>query len=229
MSKERFIVIDGNDGSGKATQAALLVERFKKEGRDAVKVNFPAYDTNVFGALIAECLAGKHGDFVGLDPRVASSLYALDRFESSVAIREALDAGKVVIADRFTSSNKIHQGGKIADEAERAAFLEWIDNAEHDVLRIPRPDVVVYLQVPLETSLALLAEKRKVKNAHLGEGEKDQVEADRGYLERSDATAKWLAAREPSWRLIECMEEGQLCSREAIHERVWTALGEGVA
>ena len=184
-----FIVLDGNDGSGKATQARLLSERLAREGAPAMKVDFPGYDRNFFGAFVGECLAGQHGDFLHMDPKIASTLYACDRLESSPSLRGSLAEGKVVIADRFASSNQIHQGGKIADDGEREAFITWLDRMEHDVLGIPRPDLIIYLRVPVQMSLVLLSEKRKAKNQVLGDGEKDMVEEDRAYLENSRTTA----------------------------------------
>jgi len=220
MKEGIFIVLDGNDGSGKATQARLLTERLGSENISSVTMDFPAYDRNVFGALIGECLAGKHGDFLHMDPKVASTLYALDRLESSETIRTALKEGRVVIADRFSSSNQIHQGGKIADEQERIAFLEWLDHTEHDVLQIPRPDLIVYLRVPVEISLELLIKKRAVKNPSLVGGAKDTVEEDRNYLERSHATANWLASREDNWRIVDCVREGQMRTVEDIQGEI---------
>ncbi|HEX2792169.1 MAG TPA: thymidylate kinase [Candidatus Paceibacterota bacterium] len=224
MKKGIFIVLDGNDGSGKATQSKLLADALEAAGRPSERMDFPGYDRNLFGALIGECLAGAHGDFLTLDPKIASSLYALDRLESASHIRELLESGTTVIADRFASSNQIHQGGKIADDPERAAFLEWLDRMEHEVLRIPRPDAIIYLRVPVETSLGLLSEKRAQKNAALGEASKDMVEEDRAYLERSHETANWLLERQPNWQAIECMENGRIRSIESIHEEVWAAV-----
>ncbi|HYF29237.1 MAG TPA: thymidylate kinase [Candidatus Paceibacterota bacterium] len=220
MKKGVFIVLDGNDGSGKATQTELLNQALAEKGIESVKLDFPAYDRNLFGALVGECLAGKHGDFLHLDPKIASPLYALDRLESTPSIKEALSAGKVVLADRFASSNQIHQGGKIEDEAEREAFLLWLEQMEHEVLGIPRPDAIIYLKVPVETSLALLTEKRAQKNAALGEAARDMVEEDRRYLERSHETANWLASREANWHIIDCAENGGMRTREDIHAEV---------
>ncbi|MCX6790320.1 MAG: deoxynucleoside kinase [Candidatus Kaiserbacteria bacterium] len=220
MKKGIFIVLDGNDGSGKATQARLLVEHLESENIPSVTMDFPAYDRNMFGTLIGECLAGKHGDFLHMDPKVASALYMLDRFESSESIRAALAEGKVVIADRFSSSNQIHQGGKIADENERITFLEWLDRGEHGVLQVPRPDLIVYLRVPVEISLELLIKKRAVKNPSLDGGAKDTVEEDRNYLERSHATADWLANRESNWRIVDCIRNGQMRTKEDVQGEV---------
>jgi dTMP kinase len=222
--KGRFIVFDGNDGSGKATQARLLAEYFSAAGQEYVHLDFPAYDRNFFGALIGECLAGAHGDFVHMDPKIVSPLYALDRLESTSGINEAIDAGKIVLADRFASSNQIHQGGKIAGEAERIEFLSWLDRMEHEVLAIPRPDAIIYLDVPVEVSLTLLTEKRAAKNQTLADGVKDTVEEDRQYLERSHETARWLAARQPNWHIVSCMEGERLRTPEEIHADVLTTI-----
>jgi len=224
-TKGLFIVLDGNDGSGKATQAQNLIARLESEERECLLLSFPEYDNNLFGSLLAECLAGERGDFVHLDPHITSTLYAADRFESSAKIRAALEAGKVVVADRFTSSNQIHQGGKISDESERISFLAWLDRMEHETFAIPRPDLIIYLKVPVETSLVLLADKRRAKNINLGDGEMDQVESDREYLDRSHETAGWLMSRQENWRLIDCVgTDGQMRSREEIGVDVMAAI-----
>lgn len=228
MNRGKFIVLDGNDGSGKATQARMLRGRLAEENIASVMMDFPAYERNFFGAFIGECLAGKHGDFLHMDPKIASALYALDRLESSANIRDALAGGAVVIADRFASSNQIHQGGKIENEEERAAFLQWLDHMEHDVLKIPRPDLIVYLRVPVETSLELLLKKRAAKNQLLGAGVKDTVEEDRIYLERSHETANWLAARQQNWKVIDCNDGKEMRSTGDIHAEIRTIVDEAV-
>lgn len=226
MPRGAFIVIDGLDGSGKATQTDLLAKRLAERGIPSESIDFPRYNDNVFGALIGECLAGKRGDFLHLDPKIASTLYALDRLESAPQIEAWRAAGRLVLADRFVSSNQIHQGGKIADEAERTVFLAWLARMEHGVLGVPRPDAVIYLRVSPETTLALLSEKRETKNQALGEGEKDQVESDRAYVDRSYACAGWLAASEPGWHIIDCMDEGGMRAPEAIHEDVFRLVAQ---
>lgn len=218
-----FIVLDGLDGSGKATQSRLLAERLNTEGIAARKIDFPAYDKNFFGAFIGECLAGAHGDFVHLDPKIASTLYACDRLESSASIREALASGEIVIADRFASSNQIHQGGKIKDVEEREAFLAWLERMEHEVLGIPRPDLVLYLRVPLAVSQELLAKEREVKNGAQGVG-LDTVEEDAAYMRQSYESAELLAGSSPNWRAIACAANGSMRTREEIHEDIVRAV-----
>lgn len=215
-----FIVFEGNDGSGKATQAKLLSERFKKEKIPHELLDFPSYNRNFFGTLLADCLAGKCGDFVHLDPKVASTLYALDRLEESPRIKSALEDKKIVITDRFTSSNQIHQGGKIFDPVARDEFLVWLDGMEHTTLGIPRPEAVLYFRVPLEISKKLLAEDREKKNTSAPSG-KDTVEEDEEYMRRSHEAAEWLASRQNNWHTIECVKNGAMRSREEIHEDVY--------
>lgn len=220
MAKGKFIVLDGNDGSGKATQTRLLSEYLSSKGVENEKFDFPSYDKNFFGSLIGECLAGLHGDFVHVDPKVASPLYALDRLESAPKIREALEAGKVVLADRYASSNQIHQGGKIEDEKDRAEFLMWLEKMEYEIVGIPKPDVVIYLDVPVDVSLKLLTEKRALKNGTLAVGQKDTVEEDRQYLDRSHETARWLAGRESNWHFVPCMTDSTLRSPDDINKDI---------
>lgn len=222
MHQGVFIVLDGNDGSGKATQSRLLADYLKGRGIEVVLIDFPRYRENLFGALIGECLAGQHGDFLTMDPKIVSALYALDRYESSTAIRDALASGKVVIADRFASSNQIHQGGKIAQEEERQEFLAWLDRMEHEILNIPRPDKIIYLHVPVSLSLELLQKKRAAKNQLLADGARDVVEEDRAYLERSHETANWLATEQPAWSVVHCVTEGGMRTTEDIHAEVRT-------
>src|SRR3989338_976953 len=133
MKKGTLIVIDGTDGSGKATQTELLVKRLIQTGLKVRKIDFPQYTQNMFGRLIRECLDGKHGDFIAMDPRIASTLYAVDRFESAKEIMAWIDEGYVVVTDRYVSANQIHQGGKIKDDILRKEFIEWLETMEFGV------------------------------------------------------------------------------------------------
>lgn len=216
-----FIAIEGIDGAGKATQTKLLTDALTAAGRECLTFEFPNYKNSVYGQLLGECLAGKRGDFVHMDPRVASTLYMVDRHEASADIRAALERGAVVISDRFNGSNQIHQGGKVGTDEEREEILAWLDHAEHDVLGNPRPDIVIYLDAPVDTSLKLLAQKRAAKGTILADGETDQVEKDREYLDNSHRMARWIAERYEHWHLIDCTDgAGNMRSRESIHEDV---------
>lgn len=123
MKKGKLIVIDGTDGSGKATQVKLLVKRLKKSGRKVKAIDFPQYYDNFFGKTIGECLIGENGNWAKINPRIASVLYAADRWESSKKVKKWLKGGYFVIADRHASSNQIHQGGKVLETKKSALAL----------------------------------------------------------------------------------------------------------
>lgn len=222
MARGTLIVIDGSDGSGKATQTALLVEKLRAEGIPAQTLDFPRYADNLIGKLIGECIAGEHGDFLHSDPYVASVLYGADRFESRATIEGWLAAGNVVVLDRYVSANQIHQGGKIADDAKRASFLEWLERLEYGVFGLPRPDLTIYLHMPTELSVDLLKEKRAKdkKSSYLQGGKQDTVELDIAYLEHAQMSARWLMERESGWQRIACAPEGTIRAREEIHAEV---------
>lgn len=217
MKNGKFFVIEGSDGAGKATQTRLLVERLEREGRDVKTIDFPGYTRNHFGRLLRECLDGKRGDFVALDPKIASTIYALDRYESAREIRSWLQAGQDVVADRYVSANMLHQGAKIDDEANRKDFLDWLDEVEHGVLEIPHPHAIVYLDVPYETR------KQWMEN-DVARGSLDTVEINEAYQTNHEAAAHHLNRLYPHWHHITCVDGGQLLTREAIHERVFEVL-----
>ena len=215
-----LIVLDGADGAGKATQTRLLVDRLSAEGYVVHTLDFPQYTQNHFGRLLRECLDGKRGDFIATDPRIASTLYAADRYESSATIREWLEAGAVVILDRYVSSNMLHQGAKIFDEEELSNFLTWLDAMEHGIFAIPRPDVIVYLDVPFAVRKKLKAEA-VAAGKHGTEVKVDQAEANDQHQQDSEENAKRLVALHNEWRTVVCVDGETLLTREAIHEQVY--------
>jgi len=219
MKKGKFIVIDGTDGSGKATQVKELVKNLRKNKIKVKAVDFPRYYNNFFGKFIGECLIGEHGDFVKLSPKIASVLYAADRFESSVQIKKWLDAGINVIADRYASSNQIHQGGKIVDNKKRKEFLAWLEELEFGVFKIPKPQVIFYLDVPVKITQELLKEENGKKKEYL-KGKKDTVENDLKYLEDSKKSAIKMIKGSNNWVTINCIRKSKLRSIEDIGQEV---------
>lgn len=221
-----LIVIDGNDGSGKATQTSLLVARLQKEDFSVKKIDFPRYEENFFGTLIGECVRGEHGDFSSVDPKIASVLYAADRFETSILLTSWLSKGYVVIADRYVSANQIHQGGKIIDTKERRSFLEWLHHMEHVVFKIPKPDLVVYLSVPVAVSMARLQKAELVHKKKYLKGSKDVLEDNIHYLKNSKSGADWLAKIDASWKKVECCPKGKNLLPEEVHHEVYKIVDE---
>lgn len=219
--KGKFIVIDGTDGSGKATQTSLLVKRLVKSGRKVKKIDFPRYYDNFFGKFIGECLAGEYGNFLALNPYIASVLYAADRHESAQQIRSWLAEGNFVIADRYASSNQIHQGGKIKDAAERRKFLAWLETMEFKIFRIPKPDLIIYLELSVDLTRKLLTQKDLVWKKRYLKGKKDIVENSRAYLDNSKKSAMELVERNNNWIKIDCVKKGKLMTQGEINDIIW--------
>lgn len=221
----KLIVIDGSDGSGKATQTRFLIARLKSEGYKTKTLDFPQYEANHFGRLLGHCLAGDYGDFIAIDPHIGSVLYAADRFESRPTIERWLKAGYVVVLDRYVSANQIHQGGKIYDAKKQKEFLGWLDEMEHGVFGLPRPDVIVYLDVPVAVSQKLLSqEEQKRKKVYLKKGQKDLAETNVKHLSESRENALRLVKKLNRWERISCTAKGEMLSREKIAERVWSVV-----
>lgn len=220
-NKGKLIVIDGTDGSGKATQVAKLKERLTSEEYQVCSLDFPRYYDNFFGGFIGECLAGKHGNWAELDPKIASVVYAADRFESSAQIRTWLEEGSIVILDRYVSSNQIHQGGKIKDLEERRAFMSWLDTMEHEVFKIPRPDAILYLDVSVEITQKLLKKKSAQESKQYLDGEGDQHENNIEHLTKARESGLKMIAENNNWIRIGCSREGDIFSIDDIHEVVY--------
>ncbi len=201
---------DGGDFSGKKTQTAMLLDALIAKEIPVVTMSFPRYTETHFGRGLRELLDGVHGDFIAFPPDIASVPYALDRLASKPAIIKALDEGVHVILDRWVSANQIHQGGKFRDAQKRINFLKWLDHLEYVVCDLPRPDIMVYLDVPPEISMKLQRE-----------GQRDLAESNVEHVCDSYAAARWLMAMEPEkWIHILCVSDGKLRSREDIHEEV---------
>ncbi len=221
MKKGKLIVIDGTDGSGKATQVALLSKRLVKEGYKVKNVDFPEYYKNFFGKFIGHCLSEQYYNWVNIHPKIASIAYAADRWESSEEVKKWLDKGYIILANRYVSSNQIHQGGKIKNAAKRQAFIEWLDEMEYKVFKIPRPDVVLYLSLSMPFINKLIKERNKNQSrAYLGK-KKDIVEGDKEYMSNSIKSALWLAKTQKNYMQINCAPKNVLRTREDIHEEVY--------
>ena len=226
----KLIVIDGTDGSGKATQTDLLIKHLKRDGKKVKVVDFPDYYSNFFGAFIGHCLSEQYYNFVKVHPKIASVLYAADRFESKDKIKNWLKEGYIVVANRYASANQIHQGGKIGSTKKREAFIKWLADMEYNVFKIPKPDVIFYLNVPISIVLKLIKERNK--NSHrnyLGKEKAQKIdvhEKDVKFLENSRKSALWLAKTQRGWIKIDCEKSGKMDTRENIHKKIYEKIGK---
>lgn len=209
----KLIVVEGADGAGKATQAKLLVERLRAEGIAVESLEFPRYEETFFGSYIREWLDEVHGSFVELDPRLASILFAGDRYEVRDTITNWLSEGKHVVLDRYVSASMLHQGAKITDVEKRGSFLMWLQRLEYTVFKLPRPDLVIYLDMPAQMRHALLTtDERK---PHLG-----HTETDAAYQAAVQSCAGQIAALE-KWRIVSCLMDDKLRSKDNINTELY--------
>jgi dTMP kinase len=213
-----LVALEGIDGSGKGTQAALLVDRARAEGLTAELLAFPVYG-GFFGAEIARYLNGEFGDVWSVHPRLAAGLYAGDRFESRERLWRLREAVDLVICDRYTPSNQAHQAVKLP-QSERAAFFAWLEALEHEVFGIPRPDRVVLLDLEPGTAAGMVL--RKDARAYT-DRKADIHEADTAYLEQVHAAYRELSAG-AGWSVIDCAPDGVVRAVSDIHDEIWAGL-----
>jgi len=172
LSKDfNFIVIEGPDGSGKATQTNLLIKTLKKKGHKIKKIDFPQYGKKSAG-LVEEYLNGKYGKSTEVGPYRASIFYACDRYDASFKIKDWLKKGYIVVADRYISSNVGHQGGKIRNKLKRKKYIKWLYDLEYNIFEIPKPDITLILKTSTDFSYKLSLKikdkvKRKKKSLYL--------------------------------------------------------------
>lgn len=202
-----LIVIEGGDGAGKATQVKLLNKGLAEMGFAVSVFSFPRYD-KPYGTLIRRGLKGEFGDFLALDPRVASALWAADRAGARNDILDALKQD-IVICDRYVPSNLAYQGAKLTGDA-RSEFIRFTEEAEYEYLGLPRPDLVLYLSVPTDVSGRLSASR----------GKQDQHEASARYQETVAKVYRELTRSRPDWKIVECVYEGRLRDPNDIHREV---------
>ena len=219
MIKGRLFVIEsGTDGSGKATQTKLLYDRLKAEGYKIIKVEYPNYKSDT-SALVKMYLNGDFGNNADdVDAYIASTFFAADRYGSfKTEWEKFFNSGGIIIADRYTTSNMVYQASKMDDREEREKFLEWLDQFEYELYKLPRPTGVFFLDVPVKVSQDLIKDR---KNKFTDEDEKDIHESDIDYLEKTYNNSKFVAQKY-NWELIDCVDDDKMKSIEDIHEEIY--------
>ena len=211
----KLIVFEGTDGSGKATQARLMAQRLEREGRPFRGIDFPRYG-NPFAEPVQRYLNGALGDKPGdVNAYGASVFFAVDRYAS---YREEwgrdYEAGKLILANRYTTSNAVHQASKLP-RGEREAFLQWLFDLEYNRLELPEPDLVIYLDLPTEISEAMM--RRREAATHTAA---DIHEQDSDYLRACRENARQVVEY-CRWRRIDCARDGAIRPLEEIHEEAW--------
>ena len=219
QAKGKLLVLEAGDGSGKATQTKMLRERLVAEGRCVQQIEFPDY-ASPSSALVRMYLGGDFGERASeVNAYAASAFFAVDRYASfQTKWRADLEAGAIVLADRYTTANMVHQAVKLEDAAEREAFLAWLEDFEYEKLALPRPDLVLFLDMDPAVSRRLIAARAAASGAA-----RDIHERDEDYLVRCHRASVNLAAR-CGWQRVRCSEAGEPLSREAVHEKIYEAV-----
>lgn len=214
MSKGKLIVIEGLDGSGKATQTRLLNNALIEKGYNVKQMSFPDYD-NPSSALVKMYLCGKLGESpADVNPYAASSFYAVDRYASYKQFwQKDYENGALILADRYTTSNAIYQLAKVEDNM-RDSFLRWMEDYEYNMLGLPVPDKVIYLDMPPEISQELM-----LKRYNGDESKKDLHESNVSFLIECRQSALY-SAQQLNWSVITCGANGKPYSIENIHKAV---------
>ena len=211
----KLIVFEGTDGSGKSTQFELLAKRLEAEQIGFQRLRFPQYE-EPSSALIRMYLGVAFcDDPEAVNAYAASTFYAVDRYASYQCVwKDYYQGGGLVVSDRYTTSNAVHQGSKVP-EGERAEFFRWLYDLEYDRMGLPRPDLVVLLDMPVELSEQLMRKREKSTGTHA-----DIHERDEDYLKKCRDVALH-AAKYYGWRTVSCAKDGAIRGVEDIHEEVY--------
>ena len=220
MSKGQLIVIEGIDGSGKLTQLRLLLNYLNKKLIEYASFDFPQYGKTFFGDFAGRFLNGEFGHFSRINPYLASFPYAADRWQVKDKIWQAINEGKLVICNRYTPSS-IYQAVKIKP-SQRKKFLTWVETLEYEVFGIPRPNLIIFLYVPLVFAQTLIA--RKNKRTYLNGELKDQYEKNINYLKKVESLYLDIVKTDKSWVKIDCVENGVVLPPNLIHKKIINVL-----
>ena len=218
----KLYVIEGVDGSGKATQTELLYQALLAEGKPVRKVSFPDYDSPS-SSLIKMYLNGEFGtDPQSVNAFATSVFFAVDRFASfRKDWQEFYENGGIIIADRYVTSNLVHQAGKISDAAEKERYIQWLSDLEYNIFGLPKPDCVIFLDMPPAYSLKLRQQRNELKQGLTA----DIHEADQTYLQNAYENAIGIAKHQ-KWHTISCVTDDKIRTIEDIHAEIVRTINE---
>ena len=211
----KLIVFEGTDGPGKATQARLLCQRLEREGIPYQEIDFPRYG-KPSAAMVQEYLDGNLGKKPGdVNAYAASLFFSMDRYASyKQDWGDFYEAGGLIVADRYTTSNAVHQASKLP-ESERKAYLDWLFDLEYRLLGLPKPNLVIYLDMPTEITEQMMRRREQTTGTHA-----DIHEQDEAYLKNCRANAKEIV-KACGWSVVDCAEDEKPRTPEDIHAQVY--------
>jgi dTMP kinase len=195
MNKGKLIVLDGIDGSGKTTQIKLLLHHFKRIKKKTFFTDFPQYEKSFFGRMVRRYLNGEFGQTK----------------QAKEKMWQKIKQGLMIISDRYSPANKIHQAIKIKNRIEKEKFIQWLDEMEFNILGIPKPDLVLFLDVPPAVA----------KRLTIARGKRDMHETDSRHQKEAYKETLELVKKYHNWKKIPCIENGKLLPTEVIHQKIW--------
>lgn len=220
--KGKLIVIDGGDGSGKTVQSDLLVKYLGEHAYKVKYYDFPRYYTSFHGRIVGRFLAGEFGKLDDVSPYLASLAYALDRASAKDEMDQWLARGGYILCNRYATSSMAHQGAKLEKNLQDE-FVNWIDELEYKVHKIPRENIVVYLYVPWKIGMELT--KQKGLRRYIGTGQ-DIAEKDIHHRQKAERMYLSLVKSRKNWVRIDCVENGKILQKDTIHQKILFTLKE---
>lgn len=207
--KGKLIVIDGIDGAGKSTQIELLKKYYARKASPCVAISFPRYGENLYADLVKDYLEGEFGEIKQVNPYLISLAFAGDRMLAKPQIEKWLQDGKLVIANRYVSSNKAHQGANLPEE-EREKFIKWLDKLEYGTNGLPKENLTILLVV-----------NPKIGQKHVKDKHKPDIhEQNLKHLKEANKIYLDLSKKEKNWTVVNCMRDGKMRSKQDIHKDI---------
>ena len=225
MNKKGILIaIEGVDASGKQTHSERLYDKLKNDGIAVRKISFPMYESES-SSLVKMYLSGRFGENAGdVSAYAASTFFAADRFATyHTDWGKDYEDGTVIVADRYVSSNMIHQASKLPD-GEKDKYLDWVNDFEYGIYALSKPDINIFLDMPPEFGARLMRER---DNKFTQNSEKDIHERDLGYLQKSYENACYIAQKY-GWTVISCVRDGEIRSIEDINDELYEIVKKGL-
>ena len=216
-----LVVLEGLDGAGKSTQVRMFREYLVSRCKALEYIHFPRYDAPVYGDLISRFLRGDFGTVESVHPQLVALLFAVDRHGAAPGMRAALKAGKTVLLDRYVYSNIAYQCAKLSNQDEAEQLREWIFNTEYSSFELPRPDLNIFLDVPISFVESSLSRSRDGEDRDYLQGGSDIHEADIAFQRRVRDMYRRQAALDPSFICVDCSDsEGKMLPPDAIFNKI---------
>ena len=220
-----LVVLEGLDGAGKSTQVKMLKEYLLGRGGEFRYIHFPRYDAPVYGGLISRFLRGDFGSNDTVHPQLVALLFAEDRHGAAPEIKAVLERGGTVLLDRYVYSNIAYQCAKLADPDEAEALREWINSTEYGEFQLPRPDLNIFLDVPIGFVEQSLTSGRSGDDRSYLNGAQDIHEADIAFQKRVRDMYRIQASKDPRFIVVDCSDEqGRMLPPDDIFLKVKTVV-----